>query len=352
MPTILNDVRPVGFLQNLKGDARSPESFAFPACLTSLMEFLGEDPRWETITAHNREWSKRRLNDAILAATGMGFGLLWHKDNCPSCHDLMQVNDHDETIELAFGYVGYEYEIIKKTDGNYGKLKRRIVESIDAGRPVLAFGAIGPPECSIICGYDLGGDTLLGWSHFQSYDKKICAPNGMFRIINWHRNLTKIVLCGVKKEPVTDLKEIARRGLAVANAKQLSGYYAGAAAYDAWVGYVTDPAYKKMKKKVLKQKYGLHHGIVGNHAEARCYLGGFLREAAGDDARLHSIAEIYGEIHDTCWKVWEVAGGLHKKTAWKIFRNRFVQAKIAEILREIQALDEKAARELQAWLGE
>ena len=41
------DARQVGFLRNMKGDKRSPESFAFPACLTSLMEYIGEDVGWK-----------------------------------------------------------------------------------------------------------------------------------------------------------------------------------------------------------------------------------------------------------------------------------------------------------------
>jgi AraC-like DNA-binding protein len=108
------DVRSVGFLQNLKNDNRSPESFAFPACMTSLMEYIGEDARWQTIHAHNREWTKRKLNDAFLAATGMGFGILWHKDVCPSSFDLTQVNEHNATIKYAFDYIGYDCDILEK----------------------------------------------------------------------------------------------------------------------------------------------------------------------------------------------------------------------------------------------
>ena len=117
------DVRSVGFLQNLKNDMRSPESFAFLACVTSLMEYIGEDARWQTIHAHNREWTKRKLNDAVLAATGMGFGLLWHKDICPSSFDLTQVNDHDETIRRAFDYVGYHCGILDKADTGFLEMK-------------------------------------------------------------------------------------------------------------------------------------------------------------------------------------------------------------------------------------
>ncbi|MCL2498634.1 MAG: hypothetical protein FWF06_08505 [Symbiobacteriaceae bacterium] len=74
------DVRRVGYSNALQGDLRSPESFAFPACLTSLLEAKGEDINQITIHAHGREYLKRTIYDGILAATGMSFGLLWNKD--------------------------------------------------------------------------------------------------------------------------------------------------------------------------------------------------------------------------------------------------------------------------------
>ena len=357
------DVRSVGYLNNLKGDPRSPESFALPACLTSLMECLGEDPRWETTRAHNRDWQKRRLYDAILAATGMSFGLLWwHSDEkpgevCPSSFDLTQVNpEHNETIRRAFAYVGYECEIMDRTDGNFEQMKRRVAASIDAGKPVLSFGPLEPhEECSIVCGYDDGGDTLFGWSHWQSRQPADNEPNGMFRVSDWHKNMWKIVLCGEKTQPKAGLREIVRHGLTIAAADDIGGLYAGRAAYNAWVNYVSDPAYRKMNRRELAGKYWFHGVLVGNHAEARAYLGGFLRHETGGDAHLAKAADLYMEIHDTCWKVWGAAGGgpgKSDKKACKALRKPKKRAAIAALIRKIEALDFAAAAELQAWLVE
>ncbi len=344
-------VCPVGFLGTLKDDPRSPESFALPACLTSLMEYLGEDVRAQTIDAHNREWEKRKLNDAILAATGMAFGLLWHSENCRSCLDLTQV-DEPNVVRRAFDYVGYDCEVIDRTDDNLGEMKSRIVGSIDAGKPVLAFGVVGPPECAIVCGYERGGDTLLGWCHFQSHKPEDCAPNGMFRKADWHKELWKIVLCGEKKEPVTDLQEIVRHGVGISAANEIGGLYAGAAAYDAWVNYVANPANRKLRGKELRDTFWLHHTVVGNHAEARCYLGDFLRDQVGENAQLRKAAALYAEIHDTCWKIWAVSGGLSSKNGYKAFRKKKKQAAIAALIREIEALDFQAVAALNTWLDE
>jgi len=344
------DVRSVGFLQNLKNDTRSPESFAFPACMTSLMEYIGEDARWQTVHAGGRDWTKRKLNDAVLAASGMAFGLLWHREVCPSSFDLTQVNDHDTTIRLAFDYVGYGCEIIEKSGLNYDEMKSRIIESIDAGRPVLAFGVVGPPECAIVCGYDSGGDTLFGWSHFQSSNPEDCENNGMFRISDWYSDIWKIVLCKDKKEPLTDLKDIIRRGVAITSADELDRYYSGRKAYDAWAKYVAAPAYESMGDDELRGKFWFHHALVGNHAEARCYLSGFLHESAGEDERLHKIADIYGEIHDTCWQVWAATDGFENPEGYKALREKAKRDKVAELIRKIEGLDFQAVDELRAWL--
>lgn len=344
------DVRSVGFLPNLKNDMRSPESFALPACMTSLMEYIGEDAKWQTIHAHDREYTKRKLYDAILAATGMAFGLLWHKENCPSSFDLTQVNDHDATIFYAFDYVGYNCEIVEKTDSDFHEMKSLITQSIDAGRPVLAFGIVGPPECSIVCGYDSGGDTLFGWSHFQSYQPADCENNGMFRKSDWYTDIWKIVLCRDKKEPKTDLKDIIRRGIAITTANELDGFYSGASAYDAWAKYVADPAYESMSDDELRDKYWFHHTLVGNHAEARCYLGDFLRETAENDEHLHKIANLYSKIHDTCWQIWGAAGGINAVDGYKCLRDKTKRGELVDLIRKIEKLDFSAVKELSAWL--
>ncbi|MCL2299187.1 MAG: AraC family transcriptional regulator [Firmicutes bacterium] len=357
--SVILDVRAVGYLNNLPGDPRSPESFALPACMASLMEHLGEDTRWETIQAHGRDWQKRKLYDAILAATGMGFGLLWWHgetpgETCPSSFDLTQVNaEHDETIKRAFAYMGYTCEIIERTDDNFESMKRLITESVGAGKPVLAFGPLEPrEECSIVCGYDDEGATLFGWSHWQSRNPADTESNGMFRASDWHQNMWKIVLCGEKTQPKTDLREMIQHGLAIATADGINGLYAGHAAYGAWANYIDNPAWRRCKKKDLKQKYWFHSVLVGNHAEARAYLGGFLRDAADGDARLIQAANMYNEIHDTCWKVWGAAGGMDKKSAWKVLRKAKKRGEIIALIRRMEALDFAAAQELQAFLGE
>lgn len=344
------DVRSVGFLNNLKNDMRSPESLALPACLTSLMEYIGEDARWQTIRAHGREYTKRKLYDGILAASGMAFGLLWHPEVCPSSFDLTQVNDHDETIRRAFAYTGYDCEIVEKTADNAERMKELITASIDRGRPALAFGIVGPPECAIVCGYDSGGDTLFGWSHFQSNEPADCEHNGMFRKTDWHEDMWKIVLCGGKREPENDLLGIIRRGIAITAAEEIGGYYSGRRAYEAWINYVNDSVYEDMRDEQLRGRFWFHHTLVGNHAEARCYLGNFLHESAGEDKELHAIADLYDDIHTACWQLWDATDGWQNPDNFKALRVREKREKAAAIIREIERLDFEAVERLKRWL--
>lgn len=54
--------------------------------------------------------------------------------------------------------------------------RSEIRASIDAGRPVLAFGVYGPPECCVVTGYDQDGATLIGWNYHQDDGSREAAP--------------------------------------------------------------------------------------------------------------------------------------------------------------------------------
>ncbi len=117
----------------------------------------------------------------------------------------------------AFEAAGYACQFALKRDfaqshgypqaQDYGEddFRALIVQSIrDTGRPVIAFGVVGPPECSLITGYDEGGDVLIGWSFFQ--DEAWCnagvefEPSGYFRKRNWFADTHGLILIGDKQQ--------------------------------------------------------------------------------------------------------------------------------------------------------
>jgi hypothetical protein len=105
-----------------------------------------------------------------------------------------------------------------------------------------------------------------------------------------------------------------------------------------------------MKDDELRNKFWFHHSLVGNHAEARWTLGGFLHEKAGDDITLHKIADIYIEIHDACWQVWAATDGYNNPEGYKALRDKEKRDKAAALIKKIEELDLSAVNGLKAWL--
>lgn len=134
------------------------------------------------------------------------------------------------------------------------------------------------------------------------------------------------------------------------NAMEVDGYLAGFAAYDAWTAYVADPGFAELSDEELKGKYRFHHMLVGNHAEARCYLGNFLSAWANGNESLIEAAECFNAIHDTCWKVWGAAGGINAPEGYKAFYDAAKRDEIAGLLADIKTLDKKAMAAMEQWL--
>ncbi len=324
----------VGF-HGQTGDDRSPESFAFPACMTSLMEALGDPNSVVKIRAHDRSWHHRSGNDRFLGATGMAFGLLWREDHCRSTLDLTQINDHNETIRRAFAWAGYDYRIL--THGEDCAPWEEICASIDCGVPVLAFGLFDPPECAIITGYDEQGHTLIGWSHFQ--DNLPTEDNGMFRCTGWEESWWKLVLPGARSVPTLDHAAALAHGLRImesCSTPEDGDALAGQAAYDAWIQSLL--ALGSADTAACEDWYAYHHEILFHLAELRAWGGHFLEECGAEEA-----AVCFHRIHDLCWAadaVTDPAGAAALADADK-------REALAQVLRQIRDQDLAAAASLR-----
>jgi len=163
------------------------ENYMFDACMHSAMEYLNENEGFDFAF--------------FAAVTGDLFTQTW-------LNPKWQYNDSYSTvcrdtqlpIRAAFDACGYEYEYVKEEDIKKNKTKyiKKIVASIDKGLPVLTFGIVGPPTCSIICGYDENGDVLMGWAQFQDECNEI-EPNGYFRKRNGLDESMALIFFGAKK---------------------------------------------------------------------------------------------------------------------------------------------------------
>ncbi|HEY8389751.1 MAG TPA: hypothetical protein VIL26_02175, partial [Clostridia bacterium] len=229
-----------------------------------------------------------------------------------------------------------------------------IIKSIDDGIPVLAFGIIGPPECLIISGYDENGDVLIGWSHFQDFEPCSKESNGMFRKANWYENLWKVIIVGKKIGRKISNKDVLELGLSILKKTKSEGYIAGLAAYDEWIKYLLNSELDHASDDVLKARHDLHYKLTGNMAEARYWGGTFLDKVAEDinHQNIKEAALCFKNIHDLCWKVWGVLGDYRDQDLWKKFGDYQNRKRIAEIVKEMKSMDEKAIEYLTSALEE
>jgi len=186
---VLEGVQKVGFFDAKEGAMFSPSV----GSLVSVMAFLG---------------ARGYINyDFVAATSGAAFRAVWQEGWADNNNDILII-DEDPLMCYRRGFeaTGCQYEARycegrrdwwsseihdAVTWSDERQTTRDIVESINRGIPVLALGIIGPPECSIVTGYDEEGQVLLGWSFFQGgwpgEDFSI-DENGYFRKRNWFGN--------------------------------------------------------------------------------------------------------------------------------------------------------------------
>lgn len=359
---VLEGVMRVGFY---RGGDQCPEDIPFPSCLAAYLRYVGEDYPWLPLHAHNMEWRLNYANVHILGVSGMAFGLLWregwHMDNT----DMMMVADPREVIRRSFASVGYGYEIVHQTGAleDEALYRTRIMASIDAGRPALAFGVVGPPECALITGYDEGGEVLIGWSYFQDDPEfntgLTFEPNGCFRKRDWFRDTLSLIVVGERladHDPYRGDREALEWALQVARTPEVMGRHAGPAAYTAWAAQINDDeALATADVDVLRQRHEVHNAAVGVLAECRAWAAQFLWHMVGREpamaADLERAADRYMAQHDLMWEVWDLVGGNGHPEAYIRFAEPEVRRQIAAIILRCRTLDEEAAGDLERALA-
>ena len=83
-------------------------------------------------------------------------------------------------------------------------IRALIVESLQAGRPVITLGVAGPPEAELVTGYDENGAVLMGWSFFQEMPEFSAGlafePTGEFRARDWYSGMKGLITLGDKAQ--------------------------------------------------------------------------------------------------------------------------------------------------------
>jgi hypothetical protein len=362
---VLEGVPKVGFYDG----ARCPEDIIFPSCVRAFLEYVGDGCGCKYAPAPDVKWQCGCTYAFLVGVTGAAFHLSWkpgwHRDN----GDIRHMSDDPAApFERGLQATRYAYEILGKGQGTEDLFRRRIVESIrDRGRPVLAFGVVGPPECCIIAGYDEGGDVLVGWSFFQGFPEFADAlefePSGYFRKRDWFGDTEGLVLIGDRGER-PPLRETYRQalewGIQVIRTPVTRGdRHNGLAAYAVWVDHLLmDEEFHGSDIGTLWQRFTAHDDAVSVVAEARWYGSLFLAQAAADGGDwdmsedLYHAAACFAAEHALMWQVWDQVGGIgHSEEKVLKLAEPGVRRAIVPIIREAQEKDRAACEHIERALS-
>lgn len=208
--------------------------------------FIGETsyltPFVGSLYATLQSLSEKYTYADLLGLSGAGNRLRWLPGTWdPSNVDISQCEDPPFAPYFrALQAVGWQGEvkmtkIFKESTGSLVDQKTAvsdIVRSINLGRPVIAMGIIGPPECCVVSGYENSGESLVGWNYFQGDEGQ--DPEKPFIKKDWFENLWGYLLLN-EKVKAPDLRESALKSFQAILHHFYQGEVRGAkVGYSAW----------------------------------------------------------------------------------------------------------------------
>lgn len=297
----------------------------------------------------------------ILAASGAAFRLRWNKtywDNS-NIDVLHTYEDKYEILDHIFNAVNREYKLIRRSNSTKEAFQAFIVKEIDAGRPVIGFGIIGPPEACIITGYQNNGAKLLGWNCFQE-NKDIAGDiefhqSGYFMTDKWWNNSSTVALIsiGSKSQGYTSQKALIKNAIDLLSAHEIAIddkiYSCGQHAYDLWAKSILDESQFNANditpikiEKLMCQ--GDAQAMVG---EGRSYAAHFLKWIGNTNKELKKTcdeASKHFEATAACAiKMYDIRGGFQQSE--KVL-NQFMRQDIREKL--AKEIENAKSHEFQA----
>lgn len=293
----------------------------FTLCLQSCAEFLGRKYAYDYLlgaagTCFRLTWDTRELGGgpmhlAILgpapfrhgfAAAGLQPRFLVKRDWWPEATglDLTRLEDNQET-EATF--------------------RQRILRSLRGGKPVLAFGVVGPPEQEcLITGYDEGGEVLIGWNEFQDVPGPsagvVFEPTGEFRQRGWFPKTSALMLIDQVLDapaPAQVYREAVAWAYRVSTLPKSSPYVFGPEAYKEWAeALLRDADFPTNDDRKLQTRRDMLYDSLIMLYE-RGSAAAFLSEAAASwpeaAPHLREASRLFAEERDLCAQVQKPLGG-------------------------------------------
>jgi hypothetical protein len=372
-----------------EGGKRCPEDIVLPSVMRAMLEYIGEaDYGCKHCLAQNPEAKVLCTYSFLVGVSGAAAYLSWkegwHGDN-PAIFYMSA--DAAAPERHVFEAIGYEHEWVAKGPGGDGEalFRERIAESIGRGMPVLGYGVIGPPEPSIIAGYDEGGDVLIGWSFFQGMPEFAAGVEfepagegqsaGYFRKRDWFKDTECLLIVGDKvdkpsleetcRTALQWMLQVARTAMVRPEPDAPEWYrqrHNGLAAYEAWADHLLrDEEWPAGDEEALRAHHQIHNDAVGNLAEARWYGSVFLAQLVegyaggpgkrGTQAEILHAAACYAAEHDLMWEAWELTGGIGNPEAYRHMADPGVRRALADVVRQAREQDACAVEHIERALA-
>ena len=300
-----------------------------------------------------------------IASCGGAFRLAWDSTgwNCGSGDISRTYDDREAPFRNGITALGRGFTMLWRETHTKEEFKALIREQIDAGRPVISLGPVGPPEAGLIVGYRDGGDTLLGWSDFQDWGWKPLDDEGRFVTDSWWEGqggnkIAAVMSLGEITGSRADEQTVIRNAIAALEGRRDGSFAKGIAAYDAWKAALLGAKRKDVKGKVEGNDMGdwlllIAHGeplntLADGRKNARAYFLQLAQEhpeqplyaeiARQFDALVEILLKkVYKAMRSRATHGFE--GGKNQK---KAMARRGVRREIAGYINEMKAADEKA----------
>jgi hypothetical protein len=263
--------------------------------------------------------------------------------------------DPYEPMRRALDATGHVYTIVEQ--GSRDEDTARIVASLDAGAPVLAYPVVGPSDCCVITGYDEGGEVLLGWSTYQNIPDDHDYPHdatGYFRKPGWHDNLQGYILIGEKQTP-PPLRQIYLDALAWAvkllRTPAVNQYATGLEGLRVWAEEMTQAQYfPEGDEETLGWRYvsaAVNMTMLRDHCVAEAFLARMAEDEPDLAPGLAAASACYVEVARLRDEMDGVMSDAFTEAAMKAIGDPAARRAYAELILRIRDQEAEAATHLE-----
>lgn len=249
-----------------------------------------------SLTVALNAMGEKAAYDELMGFSGAAFRLHFFQPQwCRSSPDATCGFDHSGPAAAAVGFA-MEFVVSKADDAEaVARVRQRIVESINTGRPVLAGDLMGVLDWGVIVGYEDDGNTLLCRDYNAESEDTVPA-----RKFPW-----LVAILGEKGE-IPSRRENILKSLSIAaelaDTPNYGPYTSGFAAYRAWSADLRDAAgFESADADQLRDLWHTNDWCYQSLLDARRSAARYLNSVAEefDDETADSLrqaAELYERV--------------------------------------------------------